>query len=58
MSTSNGVQFDELKNMIQPLAVGVQNSNTLREVMRSEQAATASAITALGTDVIRVVTKG
>ena len=43
--------------MMQSLAVGVQNSNTLGEVMRSEQAATASAITIMGTDVIRVVTK-
>ena len=57
ISTSSGVQFDELENIIQSLAVGVQKSNTLGEVMRSEQAATASAITIMGTDVKRLVTK-
>ena len=56
LSTS-GAQFDELKSMIQTLAVGVQTStssaangtaeavNTLGEEMKKEQAATATAIT-------------
>ena len=53
LSTS-GDQFDELKDMIQSLTGGVQTSAA--EAKR-QQAATASAITVMGTDVKRVGTK-
>ena len=53
--------FDELKNMIQSLAAGVQTSSSAAAIAAAEatreQAATASAITIMGTDVKRVVTK-
>ena len=53
LSTS-GAQFDELKNMIQSLAARVQTS---ADEAKREQAATTSAVTMMGTDVKRVVTK-
>ena len=57
MSTSSGSCLEELRFMIQSLSTGVQNSSNLGEVIRSEHAATANAITNLGTDVKRVITK-
>ena len=66
--SGNGAQFDELKMMIQSLAIEVQTSTsaanatadavaTLGEEVKKEQAATASAVTALGEDVRRVIRK-
>ena len=42
ISTSSEAQLDELRNMTESLKVGVQNSNILADVMRKEQATTAS----------------
>ena len=57
MSTSSGGCLGELRFMIKTLTAGMQSSNALGEVKRSEQAATTSAITNMGTDVKRVVAK-